>query len=157
MTKLRKSFDNDHQPSLFDMIVAQAAPTDKKSPGCMNIDTQFREAISEAIKKCPRSRWEIAGRMSELTGHDITKTMLDSWTSEAHEQHRFPAIFVPAFCDAVACSEPLYILGSIAGVFVMPGPEALRAEIRKMDEKIEKQQAERRKRILFLKEMEVPK
>lgn len=83
------------------------------------------------------------------------KTMLDSWTAESKEGHRMPAIFVPAFCEAVKYNEPLKILSSLVGVFVLPGPEALRAEIQRLDEDIRKNSAEKKKRIMFLREMEV--
>jgi hypothetical protein len=153
MAKSKNSLDN--QLSLFDILKNyQEQQSAKKPAGSFNIDTTFREAISEALKRCPRSRWEVAGRMSELTGTDISKSMLDSWTSEAKENHRFPAIFLPAFCEAVGCSEPLKILGRLVGVFVLPGPEALRAEIMKLEEEIGKIQQEKRKRMVFLKEME---
>jgi hypothetical protein len=36
----------------------------------------------------------------------------------------------------------------------MPGPEALRAEIQRIEEDINKKQNEKRKRMMFLKEME---
>ena len=120
----------------------------------MNIDRDFREAISEALRRSPLSRYQVAARMSELTDTDITKTMLDSWTAESKDQHRFPAIFLPAFCEAVECNDPLQILGKLVGVYILPGPEALRAEIHKIEEEITKQQNEKRKRMLFLKEME---
>jgi len=48
----------------------------------------------------------------------------------------------------------LTLLGRLVGVFVLPGPEALRAEIRKLEEEIERKQSEKRKRMVFLKEME---
>ena len=153
MAKTKKSIDTS-QLSLFDALKSYQAQPEKKPAGSFNIDTTFREAISEALKRCLRSRWEVAGRMSELTGTDISKSMLDSWTSEAKENHRFPAIFLPAFCEAAGCSEPLKLLGRLVGVFVLPGPEALRAEIRKLEEEIERKQTEKRKRMIFLKEME---
>lgn len=153
MANTKKRIDTS-QLSLFDALKSYQSQPEKKPAGSFNIDTAFREAISEALKRCPRSRWEVAGRMSELTGTDISKSMLDSYTSEAKENHRFPAIFLPAFCEAVGCSEPLKLLGRLVGVFVLPGPEALRAEIRKLEEEIERKQADKRKRMVFLKEME---
>lgn len=153
MEKSKKGLDN--QLSLFDIIKnCQEQQNIKKNAGSFNIDTTFRGAISEALKRCPRSRWEVAGRMSELTGQEITKSMLDSWTAESKDQHRFPAIFLPAFCEAAGCSDPLTLLGRLVGVFVMPGPEALRAEIQRIEEDINKKQNEKRKRLIFLKEME---
>jgi hypothetical protein len=154
MTKKKKNLDN-RQISLFEVIQRfQNCNASNGQGGSMNIDRVFREAISEALRQSPLSRYQVAARMSELTECDITKTMLDSWTAESKDQHRFPAIFLPAFCEATACNAPLQMLGKLVGVFVLPGPEALRAEIHKIEEEISRQQNERRKRMLFLKEME---
>ena len=80
--------------------------------------------------------------------------MLDSWTAESKEMHRFPAIFLPAFCEATGQDDPLKLLGNLVGVFILPEPEALRAEIQRIEEGIGKKQAEKKKRLVFLKEME---
>ena len=157
MAKCKPRLDT-RQASLFDILSAyqesqKRAPAEQDA-GSMDIDRQFRAAISAALKQCPQSRWHVAARMSELTGQEITKTMLDSWTAESKDGHRFPAIFLPAFCEATGSSEPLKMLGRPAGVFVLPGPEALRAEIQRIEEEINRQQAEKRKRVLFLKEIE---
>jgi len=154
MAKVKKYLDSN-QLSLFETLkFLQEREAVSKSAGSMDIDRFFREAISESLKNCPLSRYQVAARMSELTGQEITKAMLDSWTAESKEGHRFPAIFLPAFCEAVGCSEPLKILGRLVGVFVLPGPEALRAEIRRLEEEIGKKQQEKKKRLIFLKEME---
>lgn len=156
MAKLKQRIDLT-QPSLFDVLteLQTVKTTNHQQPaGSFDIDRQFRAAISEALKHSPLSRWQIVARMSELTGSEITKSMLDSWTADSKEDHRFPAIFLPAFCEAVGCSEPLNLLGRLVGVFVLPGPEALRAEIRRIEEDISRKQTEKRKRMMFLKEME---
>lgn len=153
MSKAQKRID-PNQLTIFDAIrriqEREAAVT---TAGSFDIDRQFREAISAAIKACPRSRYEIAARMSELIGQEIIKTTLDSWTAESKDNHRFPAIFLSAFCEATGSSEPLKILGRLVGVFIMPGPEALRAEVQRLNEEIAKRQAEKRKRLMFLREM----
>ena len=154
MVKLKQTLD-PKQASLFDFLKNYQQESQTQRPaGSLDIDRQFRDAISEALKRCPLSRYQVVARMSELTETDITKTMLDSWTAESKDQHRFPAIFLPAFCEAVCCSDPLKLLGKLVGVFVMPGPEALRAEIQRIEEDINKKQNEKRKRLIFLKEME---
>lgn len=154
MAKSKVCLDTN-QTSIFDIIknIQEEKPATKPG-GSFNIDHQFRDAISEALKRCPLSRYQVVARMSELTDTDITKTMLDSWTAESKEQHRFPAIFLPAFCEAVGCTEPLKLMGALVGVFVLPGPEALRAEIQRIEEEIGVKQGEKRKRLIFLKEME---
>ena len=154
MAKSAKRIDTS-QPTLFDLIREMEARKPQGAPtGSMDIDRAFREAVSEALKNCPLSRYHVAARMSELVGQEITKTMLDSWTAESKENHRFPAIFLPAFCEAAGDTEPLRILGRLVGVFVLPGPEALRAEIQRLEEEITAKQQEKRKRVFFLKEME---
>jgi hypothetical protein len=152
---MKKRFTNENQLNIFEAILSlQESQTPSKAPGSFDIDRQFREAISASLKSSPYSRYQVAARMSELCGCDITKAMLDSWTAESKEQHRFPAIFLPAFCEATGSSGPLKILGKLVGVFVLPGPVALRAEIRRIDEEINKKQAEKKKRVTFLREME---
>jgi len=46
------------------------------------------------------------------------------------------------------------MLGRPVGVFLLPGPEALRAEIKRLEEDISGKQREKRRRILFLHELE---
>jgi len=124
-----------NQLSIFEAIQENSASSDP-APGSYDIDKSFREAISSALKACRPNRYQVAARMSELVGQDITKTMLDSWTAESKEQHRFPAIFLPAFCEATGQTYPLAMLGQSARVFVMQGPDALRADIRRDEETI---------------------
>jgi hypothetical protein len=151
MAKLKQRIDN--QASLFDLLKTYQDNISRPAAS-FDLDRQFRESISQALKDCPLSRYQVAARMSELVGGEITKTMLDSWTAESKEGHRFPAIFLPAFCEVTGCSEPLKIMGKPVGVFVLPGPDALRAEIQRSEEEINRKQAEKRKRLMFLKEME---
>ncbi|MFA5075615.1 MAG: hypothetical protein WC436_05960 [Candidatus Babeliales bacterium] len=154
MTKFNKKIDI-RQASLFDILKNYQQENQGTRPaGSFDIDRQFREAINQALKDCPLSRYQVAAWMSELIGTEITKTMLDSWTCGVKDGHRFPAIFLPAFCETTGGSEPLNLLGKLVGVFVMPGPEALRAEIQRIEEDINKKQNEKRKRMMFLKEME---
>jgi len=157
MAKFKQRIDSN-QASLFDILKNLQEESQATRPaGSFDIDRQLRASVSEALKQCPLSRWQVAARMSELTGCEISKAMLDSWTAESKEGHRFPAIFLPAFCEAVGSSEPLKMMGRLVGVFILPGPEALRAEIQRIEEEINRKQADKRKRVMFLKEMEVTK
>jgi len=150
MSKSKKR--TDRQYSLFDLISKLQNPA-TLYPGSLNIQYNLQGIISECIKSCPLSRWEIAGRMSALLNQEITKYMLDTWTAESKEYHRFPAEYMPAFCQAVGSYEPLRFLAEKAGVFVLPGHEALRAEIKKIEEEIRDLQKQRQKRMLFLEEI----
>ena len=155
MAKSKKRIDNPNQLTIFDVIQnIQEKESKSKPAGSFDIDRQFRAAISDALKECRLSRYQVAARMSELVGYEITKTMLDSWTATSKDNHRFPVIFLPAFCEATGQTEPLKMLGRPVGVFILPGPEALRAEIQRLEEEIAGKKYEKKKRLIFLKEIE---
>ena len=130
------------------------------SAGSLDVDAELRAAISADIKHAKGStgrelsRYEVAARMSELVGQEITKSMLDNWTAEAHEKHRFPCQFLPAFVLATGGRRAFDVLSRRSGLFALPGPEALRAEIQRLDEEIRKKKKEKQKREFFLKEIE---
>jgi len=95
-----------------------------------NIDLRLRDAISHAIKDCPHSRFQIAAKMSELLGVEITKSMIDSWTAESREGvYRFPACYLPALCHVVGSLEPLRIMADLLGTYVIQGEEAILTEL----------------------------
>lgn len=143
------------QLSLLDLIQqAEDLRPEEAEIGSLNIHTRFCHSLTTAIKTSGLSRFEIAGQMSHLLGTEISKFMIDSWTSESKEGHRMPCEYLPAFCIATGNREPLQILSEFGGMFCMPGPEALRAEIHKLSEEEKKIRAEKRKREQFLKEIE---
>lgn len=155
MAKKAKKIDTaPGQLSLLDLLDGlRQSERQPSSEGTLNVREHLRAAINEALKGCPLSRWEVAGKMSHLLGIEISKFMLDAWTAESKEGHRFPAEYLPAFCEVTGDRRPLSILASKAGLFALPGPDALRAEIQKLDEQTKKLQREKQKRLLFLKEM----
>jgi hypothetical protein len=157
MSKPAKRVDTPGQGSLLDLLArAQLAARTGEGPaeGSLNVQHRLVGAINKAIKECSLSRWEIAGKMSELMGAEISKHMLDAWTSEAKEYHRFPAEYLPAFCQVTGNSEPLRVIAEAAGLFVVEGPDALRSEIQALDEKVKKINAEKKRRLDFLKSLE---
>lgn len=174
MANKRKKIDTP-QRSLFEVLVEQVSAIRVMAPqtgdrmnfansreinsvpsgeGAANVGGGLRLALVEAIKGCPLSRWEIAGQMSHLLGQDVSKYSLDAWTAESKDGHRMPAEYLPAFCLATGDNRPLRLLAEMAGLFALPGPDALRSEIRRLEEDAKQINAERRKRELFLKEME---
>lgn len=154
MAKAKKRID-PKQITFFDVIQDLHEKDSKSNPaGSFDIDSRFRESITQALKESSFSRYHIAARMSELIGHEITKSMLDSWTAESKENHRFPAIFLPAFCEATGRTETLQTLARPVGVFMLPGTEALRSEIQRIDEEINKKKTEKKKRLFYLREIE---
>lgn len=102
-------------------------------PGALSIGNALRSLLSDLLKNSPRNRYEIAARMSELTGHEITKHQLDSWTAESREGWRFPLEYLPAFEVAVQTHDITAWLADLRGCKVLVGKEALDAEIGKME------------------------
>lgn len=149
-----KKHSDINQLSIFDYLKKVSEEANPLRFGSLNIDGELRELISDILKRCAYSRYQVASRMSELAGEEITKAMLDSWTAESKESHRFPAKYIHIFCVATDNFEALILLCRKAGMFVMPGPEALRAEIRRLEEDIERKRTERRKRVMLLGELE---
>lgn len=145
------------QMSLLDLLTQAQEATRTKTTGeegAANVRERLRLALCVAIKLCPLSRWEIAGKMSHLLGCEISKFQIDTWTAESKDGHRLPSEYLPAFCLVTADHAPLRILAETAGLFALPGPDALRSEIRRLEEESRRINQERRKRELFLKEME---
>ena len=153
MTKTRKPFVAPGQRSLFDLLVAERAQRETTQRGRMCVSARIQSAVGEAIRHAPKSREAIAEEMSELAGCAVSVHQVNNWTAESHP-HRFPAELLPAFCEATGSLEPLRVLAEAAGLYTLPGPDALRAEIRKLDEESRQLAREKRKRELFLKEME---
>ena len=154
MAKRPPSVD-DRQLSLLDLIkqseeLKQCEPDE----GSLNVHTRFCHLLTNTIKISKYSRFEIAGRMSHLLGTEVTKFMIDSWTCESKDGHRLPAEWLPAFCAAAENRSPLQMLSELGGMYCLPGPEALRAEIHKISEEESQLRHERKKREQFLKELE---
>ncbi|MDH4317116.1 MAG: hypothetical protein OEV64_01880 [Desulfobulbaceae bacterium] len=154
MSNRKKKIDK-RQLNLFEVLKnCPAVNASKPTEGSLNIQAQLRSSLVHAIKNCSLSRHQIAGEMSHLLGHEVSKTTLDSWTAESKERNRIPAEYLPAFCKITGDRDPLRILAEAGDMYAMPGPEALRAEIQKYDEEERKARAEKRKRLKFLEEME---
>jgi post-segregation antitoxin (ccd killing protein) len=142
-------FCQPNQLSLLDLL-ADLRP--KISISVLNIDLLLRTAIAKAIKESNLSRIQIAARMSEALDIEITKSMLDAWTAESREGlNRFPACYLPAFCDAVQSIEPLKILADLNGCFVIQGPEALDLEMKRIEDK-EKELTEKKKAVKAMRQ-----
>ena len=142
------------QLSLFDLLRQESDEWAAAAPARLNVAARLNAAIALAIRHAPKSRETIADEMTHLLGVPVTVHMLNAWTAESKELHRFPAEFLPAFCVVTGCNDPLRILAEAAGVFTLPGPDALRAEIQKLDEEVHQLQSAKRKRLMFLQELE---
>lgn len=154
MAKKQSKVDSA-QLSLLDLIQrAEEMLEEPPSQGSLCIEARLRHALSDAIKACRLSIHQVAGEMSHLLGETITAEMIYSWTAESKTRHQVWASRLPAFCRVTGSRKPMEIMAEAAGLFTLPGPEALRAEIQRLREEEQKAARERKKRELFLREME---
>lgn len=154
MTKPKKDLvTHKDQLSLFDLLRQDRAERQQVRLGRLNIAGQLSAAIKNAIRNVPKSRETLADEMSELTGERITVGMINNWTADSHP-HEMPGRFDSAFCVVTGDQELIRIKVEAAGGFILPGQDALRAEIQRIDEQAKELQAEKRRRLLFLQELE---
>lgn len=154
MTKRKKCLVTDPaQLSLLDLIRQDQLDRAAFRPGRLDIRGKLAAAIKNAIKNAPKSRETLADEMTDLTGERITVSHINNWTANSHS-HDMPTRYCSAFCVATGDIELIRIQAEAAGVFTLPGPDALRAEIQKLDEQSKEIQAEKRKRQIFLAELE---
>lgn len=143
------------QLSLLDAIAAAEAlrhrPAAPSELG--DLEEKVRRSLAEGIHRSPLSRWQLAGEVSSLLGREISKHMVDKYTS-AEAPHHCPPDVLAAICRVLGWREPLCLLSEAAGLFCLPGPEALRAEIRRLEEAERKARSEKKKREAFLAQME---
>jgi hypothetical protein len=163
MSMTKKIKNSSAQTSIFDWLqAAQIAATQNTShkPGSCDIDSELRAAVSQDLKHAHNisgrelSRYEVAATMSELVGCEVTASMLYNWTADSHEKHNMPVKYLPAFVQSTGGRRAFEVLSHHAGLFALPGPDALRSEIRRIEEQIEKLHIEKGRRKTLLQEVE---
>lgn len=102
-------------------------------PGALDVGLPVRHLLSDVLKASPLSRFEVAARMSELLGHEVSKHQLDAWTAESREGWRFPLEYLPALEVALETHQITTWLADLRGCKALVGKEALDAEIGKLE------------------------
>lgn len=147
--------------SIFEFITEQRAQfSSGLGPGSCNIDAKLRAAVAADVKHArdeqgrELSQPEVAGRMSMLTGNEITSAVLYSWTADSKTTRTIPARYIPALTMATGQHNAQDVLARGGGGFYMPSPEALRAEIHRIEEEVKFKLKEKRKREMLLQEVD---
>lgn len=128
--------------------------------GSLDFDSEFRAAVSFDLRHAQDdtgrelSRAEVAAKMTDFTGSEITVSMLNNWSAESHERHRFPAQYLPAFVLASGSRRVFEVISRKAGLYALPGAEALRAEIQKDFEEIKNRKKAIQHKTVLLKEID---
>lgn len=102
-------------------------------PGHGNYAVQVSELVGEILKGSELDRYEIAARMSRLSGDDVSKNMLDAWASPARADHNLP-LYRAALLEEVCASHVLTNWQvNLRGGRVAYGREALDAELGRLE------------------------
>ena len=102
-------------------------------PGALDYGLAVRRLLVEAIKASPLNAFQIAARMSELTGVTITEHQLHAWTAPSREGWRFPLEYLPAFESAAETHAITAWLADTRGGRLLVGREALNAELGRLE------------------------
>lgn len=116
-------------------------------PGSMECDLSLRLITSQAIKNGSKSRAQIADEMTNLLGVRVTEQMLNCFTAESKDKHRFPAAFVPALCHITGDVRLLQALAQKLGLMIVGSEEMRLLELGRAVE-VERSAALRREQLL---------
>lgn len=123
----RRRGDNDTL-DMF-MVPTPAAPL----PASMDYGREVAHLVGTVLKDADGDRYEIAARMSRLMGREVSKYMLDAWSSESREAYNLPFYITPVL--ETACTTHLLSnwLADKRGGQLLIGREALNAELGKLE------------------------
>lgn len=112
-------------------------------PGGMDYRTQVAVLLTDMIAAAKLvdtdlDRPMIAAKASRLTGKDVTKSMLDGYTSESREAFNLPFYLVPVLETVCGSTALTNWLAAIRGGRLMLGPEAIDAEIGRIQGELER-------------------
>jgi hypothetical protein len=83
--------------------------------GCMDDSGLVRKVLIESIRKCGKSRTQIAEEISFLAGRKITEISLNKYTAESRSDYRWPAELDRAFCHATGDNALLRCRAELSG------------------------------------------
>ena len=104
---------------------------------------KLAKAVSKSLQECGQSREAVAKSMSELLGEDVSRTMLDQYSSQANEGHTISALGLAALAVVVNRNRVLNALLNEFGLIAVPArfESLLRREMAKeAREKIEREE-----------------
>ena len=129
MSKKRHTLDDSQLKLKLEIFETLERARAMATEGSLDVQAQIKGLISQGLKRSPLSRYQIAAQISELTGQEVTKWQLDSWTAESKEGHRPPMEILPAFCRATGAYDLLRFLCEKAGCYMIEGEDILLTEL----------------------------
>lgn len=112
--------------------------------GGMDFRARLSHLVSEMLANAHRAgidRWAVAANASRLAGKEVSKQMLDGYTSEAREAFNLPLWLVPALEVSCGSTELTSWLAEVRGGRLVLGAAALDAEIGRMEAELDDQKS----------------
>lgn len=125
---MARRYQDTHTLDLFE--VPQPAA---QLPSSMDYGREVAHLVSEILKGADGDRFEVAARMSRLTGREVSKYMLDAWSSESRDAYNMPFYLAPVL--EAACESHIFSnwLADKRGGRLLIGKETLTAELGKLE------------------------
>ncbi|QQQ19706.1 hypothetical protein JIP62_06355 [Brevundimonas vitis] len=108
------------------------------------IERQITSAVALILKDDDRDRFDVAAAMSRIAGTDITKGMLDKYSSEASEDHNISAGRFLVMVAATGRYDVLEAFVRKIGCALVVGEEVLTVELGHVAAQIERLQERQR-------------
>ncbi|PWR26004.1 DNA transposition protein [Zavarzinia aquatilis] len=109
---------------------------------------QIARAVAETLTDSELDRDEIARRMSDYLGEDVSRSMLDAYASQAKEDHTISYVRLVALVEVTGDPRPLQLAAELTGRAVIEGRyvHAIRAEmIREKREELDREEKSARR------------
>jgi hypothetical protein len=102
-------------------------------PAGLNYRATVAGLVGVMLKSAEGDRYDIAAACSRLTGKEVSKYMLDAYSSEGRDEFNLPLWVVPALEEA--CNSHLITnwLAGVRGGRLLIGRDALNAELGKLE------------------------
>lgn len=143
MSRRNTHRSRDDRQLSFDEYFVVPTPTEVRPGSIAGLDQELRQALSRTLKAQPVSRYEVAAKMSEMLGDEVSKNMLDAYTAESRETHQISVVRLVALILATKDYDLLAMIAEKVGCRLLIGEQAIGAEIGLIDQEIEELRARR--------------
>lgn len=132
---------------LFDHVRLFPVEEPQELANALDFNANLAQAMSRACdeaRSADMDRYAIAARMSAILGVDVTKGMIDAYTSQARETHTISLVRFKAFVRATGCLWLWKVVLEGEGLTLLQGEEALLAQAALADKRADAYRAEAR-------------
>lgn len=119
-------------PGQIEMSFFEVPDTPRTDAGSLDITQVVRDCFTDTLATAKAEgydRFDVAAKVSRLTGREISKHMLDRYSAPSAEDHRFPLEALPALVQATGDFRLLELVAQKCGCKILRGEEAVLAEI----------------------------